>query len=251
MDKIIYIAGILFVAEFLLVVGLIAYIYFRARYLHRKREKKLSEDKKKEEYRSGYFDAINKGYSIGGIIIDDEDSDARKSNSINPKASINPKIIINPGVGCTIRAAQYNVDLSKITTVLVSNSNLLFYNDLQLLPEIVKSDSFKKIALLCSEDFGNKNNYENNNSNLKTNNKQTNTFHKITDQGLHTIQGTDIELFIEDNICDFIIHTHKFVLAYISCSIQKKTAKNFLKFKDSNIIIISSQMISEIGRAHV
>ena len=60
MDKIIYIAGILFVAEFLLVVGLISYIYFRARYLHRKREKKLSEDKKKEEYRRGYFDAINK-----------------------------------------------------------------------------------------------------------------------------------------------------------------------------------------------
>lgn len=59
MDKIIYIAGILFVAEFLLVVGLIAYIYFRARYLHRKREKKLLADKKKEEYVKKYFDAIN------------------------------------------------------------------------------------------------------------------------------------------------------------------------------------------------
>ena len=65
----------------------------------------------------------------------------------------NEMLHIDPGPGALVRAKQYNVNLSKLTGVLVSHCHPDHYTDLEMIIEVITNGGTKKRGVLLSNEF--------------------------------------------------------------------------------------------------
>ena len=133
---------------------------------------------------------------------------AKSSSAIVIQAD-DVQLVINPGPGCVFNAGTEKCDLAATDAVLLSSKDLVHMNDLDVIVEIVKHHNpFKDFKI------------------IEHNEKK------------YDIKGVEVRsVKLKPTETAFLVHTTKFILAYIpSFEYTKKLGE---EFKDANILILS------------
>ena len=155
------------------------------------------------------INAMTQGRTSSGVLIDDT-------------------ILIDPGIGCVLRLLQAGINISKISTILVSNHDTVYSNDINAIIEHTK-----EAHLICTPKI-----LKYDESILTVRHSKHLKILKVENTNRTNIKGYDIES--EHNKKDsltFKISSDKYSIAYISKSYMSKQLMDLLK--DSNIVIIN------------
>jgi hypothetical protein len=169
------------------------------------------------------INAMQDHRTSAGIIIENDDS----------------IFVIDPGIGTIVRSAQVNVPLNNINAILVSDSDIIYTNDVNAIIEHTNRD----IHLISPSKF-----LKHDESSLTKNHSKNLKIVNVDSDKRTIIKGVEIEAYSHGSKFDSIsykITTGKYVLGYITKA--KHTKSLIEKFNDTNILIMNLHNINDKG----